>query len=221
MCLETSSYIVLTDILSSPQLTDVGIVKMFLRNELSINTVITRCERPGKLSTDGNRPCVLLNTLLSEANARELIRSARKMRISTDHYVCDHVFLNADLTPKQRKVDYELLTELKRRRAAGETNLITRNFKLHTKTIRAISPGAAAAAAARRATKHCTAATAAAAGKVHLQTRPSALLATNILACSARLCFVLLNTQSVNNKSTLIYDLIADNAFDIQVLTET
>jgi hypothetical protein len=52
------------------------------------------------------------------------------------------VYVNADLTPEQRKLDYNLRTELKHRRSVGERNLIIRNGKLVTK-----QPTAAAASA--------------------------------------------------------------------------
>jgi hypothetical protein len=61
----------------------------------------------------------------------------------TDNHTRDNVFINRDLTPEQRAFDYELRKDLKRRRAAGEQNLVIRNGKVCEKQAR---PAAAAAA---------------------------------------------------------------------------
>ena len=129
------SNIVLTGILSSPPFADAGIVTNQLRDKLGINTMVTHCGRLGKPSADINRPGVLLVTLSSESNARAAIRDARKLCNSADHHLRDHIiFLNADLTPEQRKADYKLRAELNRHRVAWEADLIIRNGKLQTKT---------------------------------------------------------------------------------------
>ena len=128
------SNIVFTGILPSPPFTDAGIVTNLLRDELGINTTVAHCVRLGKPSADVNRLGVLLVTLSSESSVRAAISDARKLSKSADHHVRDHIFLNADLTPEQRKADYELRTELRRRRAAGEADLIVRNGKLQNKT---------------------------------------------------------------------------------------
>ena len=79
---------------------------------------------------------VLSCTVSSDVDARTAIRSATKLHCSTDDHIRDNVYLNADLTPEQRKADYDLRTELKRRRAAGEQNLIIRDGRLVTKQSR-------------------------------------------------------------------------------------
>jgi hypothetical protein len=132
--------IVLTGILPSPPLTDAGIVTNLLRDELGINAIVTCWSRLGRPSANINRPCALLVTLSSEGDARKAIRSAKRLRSSADSHVRNRVFLNADLTPEQRKVDYDLRMELKRRRAADEADLIIRNGRLHTKALRPAAP---------------------------------------------------------------------------------
>ena len=134
------SNIVLTGILPSPPFTDAGIVTNLLHDDLGINTTVTHCVHLGKSLVDVIRPSVLPVTLSSESNAQAIIRDARKLRNSADHRLCDHIFLNADLTPEQRKADYELRAELGRRRAAGEIDLIIRNGKLLTKTHHPFGP---------------------------------------------------------------------------------
>ena len=137
--------IVLSGVLPTTSLTDTAIVTNLLRDELNINATVTRCTRLGKPSADPSRPCRLLATLSSGADALAVVRSAKKLRSSTNAHVRDHVYINADLTPEQRKQDYNLRTELKRRRTAGEPDLVIRNGKLITKPPR---PTVAAAAAA-------------------------------------------------------------------------
>jgi hypothetical protein len=87
--------IVLSGVLPSPPLTDAGIVKTLFHNEMGIDVTVVRCSRLGKPSANVNRPCALLVTLSSNVDARTVIRSARKLRNSTDAHVCDHVYFNA------------------------------------------------------------------------------------------------------------------------------
>ena len=107
------SNIVLTGILPSPPFTDSGIVTNLLHDELGINTTVTHCVRHGKLSADVNRPGVLLVILSSESNTRAAIRAAKKLRNSANHHERDHIILNANLMPEQRKADYDLCAELR------------------------------------------------------------------------------------------------------------
>jgi hypothetical protein len=88
------------------------------------------------------RPRLLLVTLSSADTANDVIRAATKLRRSTDNHTRDNIFINRDLTPEQRAFDYELRKDLKRRRAAGEQNLVIRNGKVCEKQAR---PAAAAA----------------------------------------------------------------------------
>lgn len=133
--------IVLSGLQPSSRLTDVAIVTSLLRDELSINATVVSCTRLGKPSADVNRPCRILATLSSVTDSLAAVRNAKKLRTSTEAHVREHVFVNADLTPEQRKQDYNLRTELKRRRAAGELNLVIRNGKLHTKAARPAAGG--------------------------------------------------------------------------------
>ena len=125
--------IVLSGILPSLSLADSVIVTNLLRDEFNINATVTRCTHLGKLSVDPSRPCRLLATLSSGADALTAVRSAKKLRSSIDAHVRGHVYINADMTPERRKQDYNLRTELKRRRTAGEPDLVIRNSKLITK----------------------------------------------------------------------------------------
>ncbi len=128
------SNIVISGIRPSSTVTDTDLVKNLLCDELGITANVTRCARLGKPSADANRPCRLLVTLSSDTDSSAAIRSAKKLRSSTDVNVRDHVYINADQTPEQRKQDYDLRCELKRRRAAGEQNLVIRNGVVQTKS---------------------------------------------------------------------------------------
>jgi hypothetical protein len=120
-------------------LTDADIVTNLLRDELGITANITKCTRLGKPKADGDRgtrPRLLLATLSSADTANDVLRATIKLRHSTDNYTRDNIFINRDLTPEQRVFDYELRKDLKRRRAAGEQNLVIHNGKVCKKQVR-------------------------------------------------------------------------------------
>ena len=119
-------------IVPSPSHSGCALVATLLRYELGIDTTIVRCTRLGKPSANVNRPQLLLVAVSSDVDARTVIRSATKLRRSTDDHIRD-VYLNTDLTPEQRKADYNLRTEFKRRPAAGKQNLIIHDYRLVTK----------------------------------------------------------------------------------------
>jgi hypothetical protein len=83
--------------------------------------------------TDDNHPRLLLVTLSSDSNSSSAIRSAKKLSSSADAHIRDNVYINVDLTPEQRKLNCNLRCELKRRRAAGELNLVIRNGAVQIK----------------------------------------------------------------------------------------
>lgn len=56
--------IVLSGVLPSPPLTDAGIVKTLLQDEIGIDVTVVRCTRLGKPSANINRPSVLLVTVV-------------------------------------------------------------------------------------------------------------------------------------------------------------
>ena len=135
--------IVLSGLQPSPILNDGELVTSLLHVELGITTTVTTCKALESLLL---LPLDRLVCFL-QPDAFAAVRAALKLRKSTNDQVRVHVFLNMDLTPEQRKHDYELRTELKRRRAAGELNLVIRNGKLHTKSTRPMIPATLAAAA--------------------------------------------------------------------------
>ena len=125
--------IVLSGLRFSSIMSDSIAMHDLLRDELRINATVVHCIRLGKPSADTNRPQRLLVALSSDADARTAVCFAKNLRNSRDTHTRDHVCLNADLTPEQRMLDYNLRSELKRLQAAGEQDLIIRNSRLHTK----------------------------------------------------------------------------------------
>lgn len=75
-----------------------------------------------------SRPMKL--TLSTIEQKEKLIRQAKNLMSNKD---LEKVFIQPDLTPKQRKKRQELVQELKRRKAAGEKDLIIVNNKLVTR----------------------------------------------------------------------------------------
>ena len=134
MCASKKANIILSDVLLSPPLIDAGIVTLLPLDELSINATVVRCSCLSKPSVDVSRSCHFLATLSSNADALAAIRLAAKLREFIEILVRDYVKIKADLTPEQRKLDYGLHTELKRRRAAGNHDLVIRDNKLIVKS---------------------------------------------------------------------------------------
>jgi hypothetical protein len=132
-------------ILSGLQLsdtTDAVTVEKLLLDELNITTKVSYCTRLGK--PNATRPQLLLATLASADDAKRAIRLAKNLRASTCINIRNHVYLNPDLTQEQRTEQYKLRTDLKNRKASGESNLFIENGRIITKT-RAAPPTALSA----------------------------------------------------------------------------
>ena len=71
--------------------------------------------RLGKKNTNDPRPRRLLIKLKSEDEVRSVLAAAKTLRHSDDDHVRTSVYINADLTPTQAKLEYE---KRKRRREA-------------------------------------------------------------------------------------------------------
>jgi len=79
-------------------------------------------------------------TLASIEQKEKMIRQAKNL-MSTKSL--EMVFIQPDLTPKQRKKRQELVKELKQRKAAGEKDLIIVSNKIVTKRPRGAMPSTA------------------------------------------------------------------------------
>ena len=93
---------------------------------------ITNPIRLGKIG--GNRPRLLKVTITTETRKREIMKKA----ILANKKVSDpkkKVYVNNDLTLKERQKLQELLAEKKERMASGEKDLVIKNGKVMKKTI--------------------------------------------------------------------------------------
>ena len=123
---------------------DCTAITELIHNELHISVTVAKCCRLGK---PGTRPQLVLATLSDDAQAADVLRSAKLLRDSTDVYVHDNVYINADLTHQQRTALFKARMELKRRRAAGETDLIIRDGCVVKKSAHRVTPYAIAGTA--------------------------------------------------------------------------
>ncbi len=130
--------------LSATAAGDVAVVSDLLLTELGIAAAVTKCVR---LGTPGTRPQLLLATLADDKLTMEVLRSAKLLRRSTSALVRASVYVNADLTHQQRTAMFNALMELKRRRAAGETDLVIRDGSVVKKNPPRAAHGATAATA--------------------------------------------------------------------------
>ena len=73
------------------------------------------------------------------------MRSASSLRSSSNALIAQHVFINRDLTVSQRKEQFDLRAECRRRVAAGELNLVIRHGTIQKRSTSAISGGTAVA----------------------------------------------------------------------------
>ena len=127
-------------------LSDADLVTNLLRDELNIDATIIKCSRLGKATPAKPSPSLLLATLSSEQDTRAALFAAKQLCSSTDQHICNNVYLSADLTREQRVHDYNLRSELQRRRAAGEQNLIIRSGHIIVRPVLQNQQGAQPAA---------------------------------------------------------------------------
>jgi hypothetical protein len=106
-------------------------VSELIHSELGVNVVVTKCLRLGK---PGSRPQLLLASLADDKQATEVLRLAKMLRHSLSEHIRTSVFINADLTHQQRTSLFNARMEIKRRRAAGETDLLVRDGRVIKKS---------------------------------------------------------------------------------------
>ena len=103
------------------------LVTNLLRDELNINATIIKCSRLGKAMPAKPSPRLLLATLSPEQDDRAALSAAKQLRSSTDQHICNNEYVSVDLTREQCVHDYNLHSELRRRRTAKEQNLAIRS----------------------------------------------------------------------------------------------
>ncbi|MES9884608.1 MAG: hypothetical protein ABW185_27500 [Sedimenticola sp.] len=86
-------------------------------NDLKIDAHVTEVKRHGRAESNRIRP--LQFSVQNTAEKSKILYEARNLKFAKDKKY-ERVFLCPDRTPKQREVDRCLVTEMKRRREAGE-----------------------------------------------------------------------------------------------------
>ena len=104
--------------------------------DISGDTDISDAIRIGPTRADG-KPRLLRVTFRDLNMKREVLGKAKLLKMGK----FSRVYINPDLTANQRKVDFELRTELKARKGKGETNLVIRRGKIEMAVERVVNKG--------------------------------------------------------------------------------
>lgn len=107
---------------------DIALFTGLIREEFSTNIRVLKSFRAGKIVH--GKPRLLILTLEHERIKHDILKLAPQLRSSTKWGM---VYLNPDLTWKERQANQQLRTELHRRRAAGETDLVILRGKVVSK----------------------------------------------------------------------------------------
>jgi hypothetical protein len=84
---------------------------------------VPECRRLGKSVNADGRSRRLLVRLSSETVANDILGAARNLRLSTNKYVADHIYINADLSPIEAKAAFERRKERRSRPAVADQSL--------------------------------------------------------------------------------------------------
>lgn len=117
---------------------DSALFTCMIREEFSVNVRVVKSFRPGKIMP--GKPRLLILTLEHERVKHDILKMAPRLRGSTKWGM---VYLNPDLTWKERQVNNQLRAELHSRRAAGETDLVILRGKLVSRKRSSDPPGEA------------------------------------------------------------------------------
>lgn len=110
----------------------VNLLHLINCDEVSVNSVV----RLGKKPEEPNaKPRPVKLAIASEEQKKKILRSAKNLKSKKDGG-WDKVYLQQDLTPKQRITRQQLVQELKTRQSHGEKDLMIANGKIVTRRIR-------------------------------------------------------------------------------------
>ena len=93
----------------------------------SVKRLVSKSKAPTPRPTGPAASTPLLVTLRDTSDRRLLLSNAKVFRSSADVYVKDSIFINPDLTLMERQEGFSLRSELCRRKAAGEADIIISN----------------------------------------------------------------------------------------------
>ena len=101
---------------------DCATIQEIVTNAIKItDTKVIKTTRLGRKTESATRPRLLLVVLEDESMKRRILGQAKTLR-RNDKW--GNIFISPDQTPQEREKSKKLREELKRRRAAGETNII-------------------------------------------------------------------------------------------------
>ena len=113
---------------------DLEAIQTVIKDKLEIDPpTILKCTRLGKYDKDKTRP---IKVFMGSEEDRHIILSRLATMRRTKHPKLEEVFLVPDLPEEDRQCRKELRTELSRRKAAGEEDLIIQRGRIVQKTSR-------------------------------------------------------------------------------------
>jgi len=112
---------------------DKTVFEKFCEDNLTIKPAVRNCRRLGKIDVSRTKPRLLLVELSTPDNAKELRRSATRLRYSNDESARS-VYINADLSPAEAKLSYEQ-RERRRRRTIQTAGSIASTTDSQTTTL--------------------------------------------------------------------------------------
>ena len=105
------------------------------------NVSVNSCFRLGKISDDPTaKPRPIKLVLSSEAQKEQVLNSAKNLRNLSNGL--EKIYINQDLTPKQRELRQRLVKQLREREARGESNLIIIGDMIVTRRQRVVGEAA-------------------------------------------------------------------------------
>lgn len=112
------SNVVVSGLQPSQTVSDTELFKNLCFSELGIQPDIVKIKRLGSHHAKKVQPILVI--VRQNAQAQQLISSAKQLRQSTDPAVRDHVYINPDLTRAEAEAAYQLRLQRRRRRAADQ-----------------------------------------------------------------------------------------------------
>ena len=88
-----------------------------VKQEMRLNVKVEKAIRVGKKTED--RPRVLIVTLKDEGTKWEVLKASKALR-NSENEIAKSIYINKDMTQKEREKNRILREELKARRAQGE-----------------------------------------------------------------------------------------------------
>lgn len=96
--------VIISGLPACSQKTDAELAQQLFTDELMLHCNIVSCQRLGKSSPGKTQ---LLKVCMSGTNeAADVLSAAKRLRHSTDDYICHHVYINKDMTKSEAELAY-------------------------------------------------------------------------------------------------------------------